>query len=126
MMLLVGGVGGLIQLAMTVALAWWGATVGRKHGGAWRHLVWLPLAGLLAGGLGLGVTVLGLVRAFGAVETVDAAHKADVLADGIAQAMYAMVVFVPISWGFYALAVLGCIFGSVLPPVAPTEPPSAS
>jgi hypothetical protein len=122
MMLVVGGVGGLIQLALTVGLAWWGANVGRRRGGAWRHLVWLPLAGLLAGGLGIGVTVLGLIRAFDAVESVDAARKADVLADGIAQAMTATAVFVPISWGLYALALFGCIFGWALP-VRAAEPP---
>src|SRR5688500_1077306 len=87
-----------VHLAGTVGLAWWGAVVGRRRGGAWRHLVWLPVAGFVLGAVGLGLTVWGLVHAFEAVAGADPSAKAQILSDGISRAMYATAVFGPLSW----------------------------
>jgi hypothetical protein len=115
--------GAVVQLAGTVGLTWWGAVVGRRRGGAWRHLVWLPMAGFALAGLGAGLTVAGLIHAFEAVGGADPSIKAQLLSDGISRAMYATAVFAPLSWGAYLLALIGCAVGTAWGPGPAPGPP---
>src|SRR5688500_15801376 len=112
-------VGLAVQLGLTVALAWWGARIGRARGGAWRHLVWLPIASFVVGTAGLTLTILGLVVAFQQVASADPAEKARLLSEGISHAMGAAAVSVPIAGLLELVALVGCVAGTMLGPSAP-------
>lgn len=85
-----------------------------NHGGgrAWRWAARTPVAALVVGFLGAGVTVVALVSAFRAVASVPPEQKADLLADGIARAMVATAVVGPMSLLLYAASVVVFAVGS--------------
>jgi biopolymer transport protein ExbB/TolQ len=60
------------------------ATVPARHR---RAVAWVVWGAFTAGLLGLAATVAGLVHAFGSVADVDPSQKAEVLAQGISDAM---------------------------------------
>jgi len=105
--------GAAVQLAVTAGLAWWSAGIGKKHGGMWRHLVWLPILGFVIVCIGLTITIFGLVKSFSAVAAVDPSQKAAILAAGISEAMHATAICLPLSSLFYLVCVIGCAIGSV-------------
>lgn len=119
-MVFVGVLGtALVELVATVALAWWGARVGRIHGGAWRHLVWLPIAGFALAVTGSLVAVVQLAGAFDAVADADPSQKAVLLAQGISRAMNALAVFLALSGLATLASLVGCAVGTLrAPPTA--------
>jgi len=78
-----------LALAGAVATAWWSVRLwrrGRTLNGWLKALAGIVVAAAAVGSVG---TLIGLVKAFGAVggESVDPSQKARMLAEGIAEAM---------------------------------------
>lgn len=82
-------IGLIVQVLVTFALFSWGRWVARRqgHGVFWRRAAWLPWVSFALSAGGLLVSVLFLVRAFGAVDQADPARKAQMLAESISNAM---------------------------------------
>ena len=81
-----------------------------------RYFPLMIVGAVVLGWLGLGV--LGIVTAFGAVEGVDAANKATVLAQGISEAMNCTVASGIIALTFSAGLIVTLIVTRRRPPLA--------
>lgn len=115
----IGAVAGAVvtQLVVASALFAWGRWVARRHGSpGWRRAAWMPLIALGLSFTGVLITSVLLVRAFGAIATVDPAQKASVLAQQISEAMNATAVFLVPSWLLYGASVVTFATGSILRP----------
>lgn len=95
----------------------WGRWVARRRGTAgWRRAAWMPIGALVTAAVGIVVSVFGLLRAFGAVASVDAADKARVLAQAISESMNAAVFFAIPSALLYVASLLAFAIGSLASP----------
>lgn len=102
-----GLLGFLIHVLVVAALVVWGRRVARERGGrGWRIASYLPIVGIGASMLGVLGTVVGLVRAFGSVAGADASHRAELLSDGIATAMWSTA----LGLGTAVVLYVGCFF----------------
>jgi UPF0716 family protein affecting phage T7 exclusion len=107
-----------LQLLVTWALTAWGAWVARRQGNTrfWRfasYTPWLSLGFLLVGTI-IGVTLLS--RAFEATKTVDPAHKAARLAEGISSAMNASALFMIPGYALLLFGIVSFAVGSLRKP----------
>jgi biopolymer transport protein ExbB/TolQ len=91
----------VISAVATLATAWWARRVWRRRGqmaDRTKIITLVVVAAAIFGGVG---TIVGLVKAFGAVggESADPSQRARVLAEGIAGAMnwtiFGVIVWVP-------------------------------
>lgn len=113
-----------MPLLLVLALFAWGRSVAAKHGTrGWRIAAWMPIAGLVVHHVGVLGTVVGLVRAFGAVSSVAPSDRAPMLANGIATAMVSTAVGVSLSLVLYLASVVTFAVGSARAPAA--APPQA-
>ena len=110
----------VVQLLVPLALAYWGRRVAARRGNtrAWRIASCLPLVALAASLLGIVGTILGLVRSFGAVASVEPASRATALADGISTAMIATAIGGVISIALYLVAITAFVYGTFARPPA--------
>lgn len=115
---LVGGmIGFLLNIAVPIALFAWGRSVANRRGGrGWRLASYLPLVAALASMVGVFLTVLGLMRAFGATASTDAASKATVLSEGIATAMWGTAIGMGLSIALYVASVVTFAVGELTKP----------
>ena len=104
-----------LQVGVTWAFSAWGGWVARRRGGGgvWKWMPrapWISFALLMVGAM---VSVVMLVRAFGAVTNVSPAEKQRLLSDGIAVAMKVTAIFfVPgylVLFAFLVAAVVGSL-----------------
>jgi len=110
------GLGALAHTAMAGGLTFWAFLVAtRRKTAPYRVAVALPVLGLLAGLLGLCLTVQGLLSAFGAVAYADASERSSLLADGIANAMNATAFGIGASVLLFAASAAVSAWGSRRP-----------
>ena len=103
----------LVQAALAVGLFAWGRWVARRQRGTWwRWAAWMPLGALVIGVVGVGLSVLLLVQAFGSVAAVDPALRAARLSEGIGRAMIPAAA-APFSWALYVVSIVAFVVGSV-------------
>jgi len=96
--------------------------VGWRSAAPRRYAMGCVALGVLTWVVGLGGTVLGLQRAFGAVGSVDASHKSALLAQGISEAMNATAFGIAACVVPFGVAV-ALFFRRARPP---TPPPDAA
>jgi hypothetical protein len=121
--LLQAALGVLINLALPLALFAWGRSLANRRGGrGWRLASYMPLGAILTSMLGLGLTIVGLLRAFGAVEGTDAADRATVLSNGIATAMWATAIGLGLSVVLYVASLVTFTFGELTKPKVASRP----
>lgn len=84
--------GVLFQLGLAFGLFAWARRVANARGGVFRKLQYLPLLGLCATFLGICITSVFLVWAFGNVADAPASSRAALLAEDIGAAMNATAV----------------------------------
>jgi biopolymer transport protein ExbB/TolQ len=88
-----GLLGFVVHIGLVYALVAWGRRIARERNTrAWWIASYLPIAAFLASQLGLLGTVHGLIDAFGAVGNTDPSHRAEVLSQGIAEAMWSTAI----------------------------------
>jgi hypothetical protein len=105
--LLSAAIGLLVQVAVPVALVLWGRSVAKKRGGrGWLLASYLPAVAAIASTVGVFFTIVGLIRAFGAVAHADPSSKATLLSEGIATAMWATALGVGASIVLYAASIV--------------------
>jgi hypothetical protein len=85
----------VVELVVTLVLAAWGRWVAKRHEGArvYRYAAWGPWISLALRAVGTIVTVVLLVRAFGATTSAPPDRRAIELADSISDAMLAVLIF---------------------------------
>lgn len=106
-----------VHIGVVVALYAWGRRVAARHGGVWwQRASKLPLVAFASELLGVALTVVFLVRSFGALDRVDASHKAEVLARSISNAMNASAVFVVLAALLYLASVVVFAVGTLRKP----------
>jgi hypothetical protein len=111
----------LINLALPLALFAWGRSLANRRGGrGFRLASYMPLGAMAASMLGLGLTIVGLVQAFGAVEGTDASSRATVLSNGIATAMWATAIGVGASLVLYVASIVTFTVGELTKPKGTT------
>jgi hypothetical protein len=115
---LVGAViGFLFNIAVPFGLFAWGRSVAKRRGGrGWRLASYLPLVAALASMVGVFLTVLGLIQAFGAVAQIDPSSKARVLSEGIATAMWSTAIGMGLSIALYIASVVTFAAGELTKP----------
>ncbi len=114
-----------VQLLVSLGLYAWGRRVARRQGTRpWRRAAWLPNVALGLSVAGASVSAFYVVRAFGAISRVDAAHKAHLLAEGISTAMNCAAAFALPSWALYVASVVVFTIGTVRRPSAQPAPPA--
>ncbi len=110
-----------VQAGASVGLWLWGRWVARRRGGqGWKLAAGVPWAALGLSVLSVCTTVVWLVRGFGAVEHIDPARKAAVLAQSISDAIHVGGVLALLAGALYLAALVAFIFGSLKAP--PTSP----
>ena len=110
---------GVIHLLFTLGLFAWARFVGRRHGTPfWRRISWLPIIALLLSVTGVIATVIALVKAFGGLESVDAADRAAMLAENISMAMNFTAIFAIPSALLYVTSFVVSVVGTVKRPRA--------
>src|SRR6266487_5864644 len=115
-----------LQASISIALWYWGRWVARRHAGTfWRLAAWAPLLALALALVGISVSVVFLMRAFGAVASADPSMKATLLAKNISMAMNCSALFVLPSWLLYLGGVVTFAVGSLLRPTASRSAPAA-
>jgi hypothetical protein len=104
-------------------LYFWGRWVARRRGSAgWRRASLMPLFALGLAALGVVIPTVMMLGAFSDVASVEASHKAAVLARSISEAMNLAALFALPSALLYLASLVSFIVGSVGPP-APPRPP---
>jgi len=92
----------------------WGRSVAKKRGGrGWLLASYLPLLAATASMVGVFFTIVGLIRAFGAVAHADPSSKATLLAEGIATAMWATALGVGVSLVLYVASIVTFAVGEL-------------
>lgn len=105
------------HLLVAVVLFGWGRWVASRHGSAaWRRAAWMPMVAVLLFIVGVIASTVMLIGSFGAVAQVDAANKAQVLAQHISEAMNVTAVFVLPSALIFAASCIAFTVGSILRP----------
>jgi hypothetical protein len=118
-----GVIGLLIHLSIVYALVAWGRRIAARRGTrAWWIASYMPIAAFFSSMLGLLGTIVGLVRAFGAVSSVDASHRAQHLSDGIAVAMWATAIGLGLALSLYLASVVTFLYGSYGPGAPGADP----
>lgn len=116
------GIGVLAAHALVAAiLGVLAQRLGTARGGPWRWVVWAPIAALLMPMLGVALTVLGLVAAFGDVGSAPASERAAVLARGISEAMNATALSFGLAWAIYLVTAIAIVVGRLTTPAHPTK-----
>src|SRR3954470_17247375 len=107
----------VLQAAVSLGLWMWGRWIARRHAAAfWRLAASAPLLALTLSLLGIGFSVVFLLRAFGAVASADPSMKATLLAKNISMAMNGAALFVLPSWLLYLGSLVAFAVGSLLRP----------
>lgn len=120
-------VAAVLQLLFSLGLFAWGRWVARRHGGrGWRRAAWMPLVAVALAIAGMIVSTVALVRAFGAVASVEAADRARVLAENISEAMNVTALFAVPSTLLYGASIVAFSIGSLLRPREPQQTQTAS
>lgn len=105
------------HLLVAIGLFGWGRWVARRHkSAAWRRAAWMPLVAMLLSVVGVVVSIVMLIGAFGAVARVEAADKAQVLAQHISEAMHVTGIFLLPSALIYAVSFVAFMVGSFRQP----------
>lgn len=106
-----------VQLLIALALVVWGRRTAVRRGGglAWRIAAWAPMVAFVIAVAGIGVTVAGLITTFRSLGAVSPAQKQQLLSDGIAQAMAATAIAVPMAWLLFVGSVVMFAVGSSMP-----------
>ena len=114
---LVFGIGGpLLHLAIAFGLIGWGRSLMRRGKGTLASAgFYAAVAALLSALLGILLTILGLIRAFGEVAAVDPSRRSLVLSEGISGAMWGTALGVSLSLVLYAASFVSLFLASRAP-----------
>jgi hypothetical protein len=107
----------IVQALVAAGLHAWARWVARRQQGPWwRRASWLPWIGLTVGVVGVGLTIVFLIQAFGAVADVTPADRAQALSEAIARAMVATAIGAPTSWALSLASVIVSLVGTLRRP----------